>query len=185
MQPTPSYPPMSTPVPAADSSHTLGGAMLLVAALLMLVGLVTKSFVSASWDEGTEAVHIGFLGSEMCDSNDGGCKSMDWDQMRGVDSDIKAVRILGLLAGFAAIGVAGFAAIMAFQKKRLPAAVLHGVSGVAAFAFTYFIIRWMGEGRGEVHPLPGWSAGLAFTGLVLASVMHATVLKPRPHAPPR
>jgi hypothetical protein len=160
---------------------------MLLSALLILIGLVTKTFVTASWDEGTERAHIGFVGAEVCNDNNGGCKSLSWAQMWDIKKDIKGVRYLALLSGFAAIGVAVFAGVMAFQRKKVPTLLVNIVLGVTSFAFAYFIVRWMSEGHGEVQPVPGLSAGLAFAGLVLASVMQATVIKgfgAPAHAPP-
>jgi hypothetical protein len=177
MQPTPSYPPQMYPPPAAppaSSTHVLGGVLMLVSALLILLGLVTKSFVTASRED--NSVGIGYLGAEVC--SDGHCQSFDWDQMGSdVKSDIKAVRWLGLIAGVGAIGLAVVAGIFAFQRKKFPGVVLHSVLGVAAFAFVYFVLRWIAETHGDISPLPGLSFALAFSGVILASVMQATVLR--------
>ncbi len=177
MQPTPSYPPQPhaypPPAAAASNTHVIGGALLLLSALLVSMGLVTKSFVSAS--HGDSHVDIGYLGAQACE--DGHCRSFDWDELGDVKSDIKAVRWIGLLGGVGAIGVSIVAAIFAFQRKQFPGAVLHAVLGVAAFAFMYFAIRWIGEGKGDFTPLPGLSFALAFSGVILGSVMQATLLR--------
>jgi hypothetical protein len=167
------YPPPAAPQ-TRGNTHVIGGALLLVSALLILLGLVTKSFVTASRED--NSVGIGYLGAEVC--GEGHCRSFDWDQMGSdVKSDIKAVRWLGLFAGVGAIGVAVVAGIFAFQRKRFPGAVLHSVLGVAAFAFVYFVIRWISEAHGEITPVPGLSFALAFSGVILASVMQATLLR--------
>ncbi len=162
----------------AGSNTQLGAALMLVAGICVLVGVLSKSFATASWDEGTESISFGFLGAEVCDGDE--CKELSWDQMGKVDGDIKMVRILGLLSGFGAAGLCAVAAFMAFSNKRPPMGAVQGVMGVAAFSYTFFLIRFMSEGRGEMSPGPGYAAFLGIGGLIMGSIVNKTMFKHLP-----
>ncbi len=175
-KPPPQQPYHPGPAQPAGDNTQLGAGLMIVAAIAIIVGLVSKSFVTASWDEGTESVKIGLLsGMELCDRDE--CRTVGWGEGRDAKGDIKAVRMIALISGFAAAGLCGLGAVMAFSRKRPPVGVLQGALGVAAFAFTFFIVRWITEGKGEVSPGPGWAGIVGIGGLILGSVVSKTMFK--------
>src|SRR5262245_61470720 len=112
------------------------GIMLLVASVLILIGLISKNWVSF----GDGQIHVGPMGVEMCGS--GMCVDVPGD--KGMPGDISLVRVLAMIAGFASVGAAGLfgGMTLAGKRDRLPAPKLANVAfGLAAFSFVYFVIR--------------------------------------------
>ena len=149
----PPHPPQAV---GGGGNTQLGAALMLACGICIIVGLFSKSFVSASWDEGSESINVGFMSSEVCDGDE--CEKLEFDKLGKGFGDLKAVRIIGLIAGFLSAGLCGMAALMAFSNKRPPTGAMQGVFGVASFAFAYFLFRFISEGKGEVSFGPGFAA---------------------------
>jgi hypothetical protein len=170
--------------PGQAPNPQLAGALMLIAGLAIVVGIVTKQFVVIDVKDSRIEGHLGLLGGEVCgmgDSDYGGdgyggdCKSMPvWDE--GVDDDIKTARWVALLGGFAAAGIAAVAGVMAFSRNRLPGGLIHGVVGLAASAMTYVLIRALSDSPAMVSSSPGYSAFVGLGGLVMTSVVAQTAL---------
>jgi hypothetical protein len=164
------------PQPVGGAGNTqLGAILMIVAGVCIVVGLVSKSFVTASWDEGSESIKIGFMGVEVCDRDE--CESVPWDKMGKGDGDIKAVRMIGLISGFLGAGLCAMAALMAFSNKRPPVGAIQGVLGVAAFSLAYFLFRFISEGKGEMAPGPGFAAFIGLGGVIMGSIVSKTMFK--------
>lgn len=121
-QPPPQQPYHPGPAQPAGDNTQLGAGLMLVAAVCILIGIFSKSFVTASWDEGSESMKMGLMGAEVCDGDE--CRSMSWSQMGKVDGDVKAVRIIALISGFGAAGLCAVAGLMAFSRKRPPTGII-------------------------------------------------------------
>jgi hypothetical protein len=163
---------MGPPNPAQTPAIILG-----VCALLMAIGVFTKSWVSHS-ERGADA-GIGLLGLKVCGG--GQCASFGWSEgfMKKADGDIKAFGYLGFITGLAAIGAAGYCAFLAFQRQshKIPVKIINGVFGAAAFCFTFFLVRLMTSEIGD-EAGPSYSGFLAIGGVVGAGFVLKQMLGP-------
>ena len=151
--------------------------MLVIAAVLILIGTVSKNWITA----GSREVHIGPMGAEACMSSV--CIDVP---TRGIDGDIEAIMILAMLSGFASAAAAGMFGGMALAGKtdRIPVSprLAQAAFGLAAFSMTFFIIRMLSE-KGELS----WAGFPAIIGVILAGVglkKLTPFLAARPALPP-
>src|SRR5690349_11688323 len=159
-------PPVSGPTPqSAKPADPVRSAaiMLAIAAALILIGTVSKNWVSAG--RVSKDVHAGPLGVEAC-MGGGLCVDVP---TRGIDGDIEIVMLLAVISGFASAAAAGVFGGMAFSGKTdripIPPRLANAAFGLAAFSMTLFLIRMIGEG-GELS----WAGFPAIGGVVLAGV---------------
>lgn len=140
--------------------------MLLAAAALMFVGLISKSWLTASeGSHGGVTVGIGPLGAEMCKR--GECVGAPTGAMPG---NIELFMYLALIAGFAAVaGAAVIGGITVSGKRHIPVPpnIALGLFGIASGAMVIFVVRVFAEG-GDLSP--GWAMFPGIGGAVLASV---------------
>jgi hypothetical protein len=174
----PQQPPQPQGPPAAANPGQTGGILMLVACLALAIGTFTKSWVTASWDEGTESVKMGPLGIEVCDRDE--CESIGWSKIERGDADIKVTAQLSLFAGIASLVCAGIAGIMALSRsaQKIPVGVFVGIFSASAGVMAYFVVRSMSDGKGEISPGPGYSSVLAIGGIMMASIVLKTMLGP-------
>ncbi|HEX5063811.1 MAG TPA: hypothetical protein VFV99_30740 [Kofleriaceae bacterium] len=157
------YPP-STPAAAPKPADPARSAaiMLVIAAVLILIGTVSKNWVSGG--RGSRDIHIGPMGGEACMS--GACVDIP---TRGIDGDIEAIMVLALISGFASAAAAGTFGGMALAGKTdkipLPPRLAQMAFGLAAFSMTFFVIRMISE-KGELS----WAGFPAIGGVILAGV---------------
>jgi hypothetical protein len=156
------YPP-GAPAPQrpADPAKT-AAIMLVVAALLILVGTVSKSWVGGG--RGSRDIHIGPMGAEACMASV--CVEIP---TRGIDGDIEAIMVIALISGFASAAAAGMFGGMALAGKSdkipVPPKLANVAFGLAAFSMTFFVIRMLSE-KGELS----WAGFPAIGGVILAGV---------------
>jgi hypothetical protein len=134
--------------------------MLVVAAVLILIGTVSKSWFSGG--AGSLIVHLGPMGLERC----AGSVCIDMPT-RGIDGDIEAIMVLAMISGFASAAAAGTFGGMALAGKRdripVPPKLANVAFGLAAFSMTFFVIRMISE-KGELS----WAGFPAIGGVILA-----------------
>ncbi|HEY5951060.1 MAG TPA: hypothetical protein VIV40_36465 [Kofleriaceae bacterium] len=181
MQPPPggSYPPTASAAPKPADPAKSAAIMLLVAAALILVGTVSKNWVSGG--RGSKDIHIGPLGGEACM----GSVCVDIPT-RGVPGDIEAIMVIALISGFASAAAAATFGGLAFANKTdkipVPPKLAHMAFGLAAFSMTFFLIRMISE-KGEIS----WAGFPAIAGVVLAGIglkKLTPFLAARPALPP-
>ena len=145
----------AAPTPADPAKSA--AIMLAVAAVLILIGTVSKSWLTA----GSGNVHIGPLGIEACVGST--CVSVP---TRGVPGDLELVMMLAVISGFASAALAGLIGFLALTGKRdkVPPPKLANIAfGLAAFSMVYFLIRGISE-NGELS----WAGFPAIAGVILA-----------------
>jgi hypothetical protein len=166
-----------------QSNTQTAGILLLVAAGAIVVGIVTKGFVSVSVRDSKITGHIGLLGGEVCgmgggyggDSYGGDCQSVPvWDN---ADTDVEIARLAAMIGGFAAAGCAAIAGLLAFQRKQLPPMLLHGAVGVATSGAVYLLIKLITDSDiPGVENSPSYSGFVLIGGLIMASVVAKSML---------
>jgi hypothetical protein len=160
--------PQGGPVASGPQDPARTAAILLVvAAGLMFIGLVSKSWVTASLGSRDASMHIGPLGVEACRGSV--CIDAPMTKMPG---DVELIMMIALLSGFASVVAAGVfgGMTLAHKKDKIPAPARVGqiLFGVAAGAFVILVIRIFAEGG---HGLgPGWAMFPGIGGAILASV---------------
>jgi hypothetical protein len=160
--------PQGGPVASGPPDPARTAAILLcVAAGLLFIGMVSKSWVTASMGSRDAEIHIGPMGVEAC--HGGMCIDTPTGKMPG---DVELIMMIALLSGFASVAVAGVFGGMTLAHKKdkipMPPRVGQILFGVAAGAFVIFIIRIFSEGG---HGLgPGWAMLPGIGGAILASV---------------
>jgi len=136
--------------------------MLVIAAVLILIGTVSKNWVSGG--RGSRDIHIGPMGAEACFSSV--CTDIP---TRGIDGDIEAIMVIALISGLASAAAAGTFGGMALAGKTdkipLPPRLAQMAFGLAAFSMTFFVIRMISE-KGEIS----WAGFPAIGGVILAGV---------------
>jgi hypothetical protein len=163
--------PMAAPKPA-DPAKT-AAITLVVAAVLILIGTVSKNWISGGG--GSRDVHVGPLGAEACFESR--CVEIP---TRGIPGDIEAIMMIAMLSGFASAAAAGLFGGMSLAGKSdripVPPKVAQICFGVAAFSMTFFLIRMLSE-KGDLS----WAGFPAIAGVILAGV-GIKKLKPFLHA---
>ena len=143
--------------------------MLAVAAVMVLVGTVSKSWIASP--ESAD-VHMGPRGMEAC--MDSVCVDVP---TRGLDTDIEVMMTIAMLSGFASAAAAGVFGGMALARRTdrvvVPPRLANACFALAAVSMTVFLIRMVGE-KGEVS----WAGFVAIGGVVVAA---AGLVMLRPH----
>ena len=174
--PAPSYPPAAaitqpTPTSAASRARTAGIA-LLVATGLMLLAALTKAWFTAGSDGG-----VGLLGLEKC--RGAICQSATWFDMKRIPTQIPIFATTALIATLVTVALLIHTGIMLLQNR--PEAIklkwvaqLLGLTsfGMVAFVFSLSIGDWS---RGLSI---GWSTFVGIGGLIGASAVMATMVRP-------
>jgi hypothetical protein len=135
--------------------------MLLVATALILIGTISKSWVSAG--ERDERVHAGPMGVEICE----GSQCID-APFRGIDKDIEIIATLAMLSGFAAAAVAGVfgGMVMAGSKQvPFPTGLANTVFVIALLGAVVFLGRMLAE-----KMTISWAGFVAMGGVVVGVV---------------
>jgi hypothetical protein len=174
--PAPSYPPASAvaPFPTAvpDNRARTAGIALLAATGLLLVAAITKSWFTAGHSGG-----VGLLGLEKCHGMI--CESATWFDIKRIPTQIPIFATTALIASLVAIAFLIHTSVMLVQNR--PEAIklkwvsqLLGLTsfGMIAFVFSLSIGDWS---RGLSV---GWSTFVGIGGLVAASIVMATMVRP-------
>jgi hypothetical protein len=160
MQP---QPPTAAAAPADPVKSA--GIMLCVAAALILVGTVSKSWFAGG--DGRFQAKIGPMGVEVCM----GSRCMDGGG-RGIDDDVQIFMTWAMLGGFAAAAAAGLFGGMAVagKKDKVPEPKIAKIAfGVALGGMLGFVIRVLAEGgKGDINP--SWAGVPGIGGVILAYV---------------
>ena len=173
-------------MPAAMNANPKANQAAVV--LFGIAGLLLLSIVTRSWfaaDDGG----IGLLGLKQCNSH--GCESQFWFSIPHAPSSIVMLALLGLGAGFTAIGMLIHSALM--LTRGTPSATKLGGTNVALyitlFAAIVFLVRIGTEKHMDLHL--GWSAlvciGATIAGLVVLKMMVSPLVEPSStvgYAPP-
>jgi hypothetical protein len=154
--------------------------MLVVAAVLILIGTMSKNWISGG--RGSKDIHIGPMGIEACMS-EGVCVDVP---SRGIPGDIEAIMVIAMISGFASAAAAGTFGGMALAGKTdkipVPPKIAQMAFGLAAFSMTFFLIRMISE-KGEIS----WAGFPAIAGVVVAGIglkRLTPFLAARPALPP-
>ncbi|HEY5944824.1 MAG TPA: hypothetical protein VIV40_05005 [Kofleriaceae bacterium] len=173
--PAPSYPPaaaISQPQPGTDHRARTAGIALLAATGLVLIAALTKAWFTAGHSGG-----VGLLGLEKC--HGAICESATWFDIKRIPTQIPIFATTALIASLGAIAMLIHTAVMMLQGR--PEAVklkwlsqLLGLTsfGMVAFVFSLSIGDWS---RGLSI---GWSTFVGLGGLIAASVVTATMVRP-------
>ncbi len=166
MQPMHQHPPAS----AGPADPAKGTAIALcIAAVLILVGTVSKSWFSAGHRD--ESIHLGLMGGEVCDGSR--CIDIPMDRLGKKMPELELFAMVGMLGGFAAAAAAGVfgGMTLAGKKGQLPPLKLGQVAyGIASFGMTAFFIRIIAEGgKGDVNP--SWAIVPGIGGVIFAAAM--------------
>ena len=159
------------PAPAAKPADHVktAGIMLAVAAVLILVGTVSKSWIASPE---SDEVHMGPRGIEAC--MDSVCVDVP---TRGLDTDIEVMMMIAMISGFASAAAAGVFGGMALARRTdwvvIPPGLANLCFALAALSMTVFLVRMIGE-KGEVS----WAGFAAIGGVVVAA---AGLMTLRPH----
>lgn len=141
--------------------------MLCVAAALMFIALVSKSWVGASMGSRDVKVNIGPLGAEACMGSM--CRDAPTGKLPG---DVELVMMLALISGFASVAAAGVLGGMTLANKRdkipFPPKLAQIAFGLAAFSFVFFVIRIFSEGGSDLAP--GWAMFPGVGGAIVAGI---------------
>ena len=175
-----SYPVPAAPYPAAPAPVRADGKAqaiafaLFGAAIVTLVGLVTKSWFTVPGGG------VGLTGVEAC--RGARCMSMSWGDIPRVPSDIAIWAYLGLIAGLAAVGVAGAMGgmLLAGKAHKIPVRPFNLVLGAAAFGTTMFLMRLYSDD--PRHATFGWSGFVAIGGLLVIGGLTKQGVMPRARA---
>ena len=139
--------------------------MLVVAAVLMLIAMLSKNWVALGGFRDITA-HIGPMGLEQCAGSV--CHEARGGKTPG---DIELIMMVALISGFAAVGLAGWygGAVLAGKKDKLPAAKIGQIAfGVATGSFVIFVIRVFAEGGSGIGP--AWAMFAGIGGAIVASI---------------
>ena len=174
--PAPSYPPASAitqpATTTADNRARTAGIALLVATGMILIAAITKSWFTAGNSGG-----VGLLGLEKCRGMI--CETATWFDIKRIPTQIPIFATTALIASLVAIAFLIHAGVMLVQNR--PEAVklkwvsqLLGLTsfGMVAFVFSLSIGDWS---RGLSI---GWSTFVGIGGLIAASVVMATMVRP-------
>jgi hypothetical protein len=184
-QPIPPPPPVYPPPPAyaaapaihpgRDSKLQPIAIALFGAALVTLVGLVTKSWFTVPGGG------VGLSGVEACRGSR--CMSISWGDIPKVPSDVPIFAWLGLLSGLAAVGVAATMGgmLLAGKAAKIPLKAFNVVLGVAAFSTTMFLMRLYSDD--PKHATFGWSGFVAIGGIIAIGALTKQGVAPRVKAP--
>jgi hypothetical protein len=173
--PPSSPPPYGAPPSAAVDPKVRNLAIgLFVCSALVLVGVFTSSWATAPGGEGG----AGLTGIEAC--RRGNCMSISWGDIPKMPADFTIVGYLGLLGGLAAAAVGIALGVFAITNKpnKIPDKISNAVFGVAAFAFTFFLIRLLTEEKMKGLSI-GFSGIIAILGVVGLGVLAKMVQKAR------
>jgi hypothetical protein len=144
-----------------------------VAAVCILVGLIAKSWFTASGGD----IKFGITGLEGC--NRGRCESISWGDFPKAPGEIKAFSYIGLLGGIASIVVLGIAAVMLLTGKarNIPWKPFNGVLGITVFGVVSFMFRFM-FGDLSKGTSVSWAGFVMLAGIIGASVALMKFVKP-------
>jgi hypothetical protein len=174
--------------PPAGNPGALGGILVLVAALMILVGVCTRSWFTMN-DDG-DSMKAGLTGYSICigssgydDYDSGGgdsCHEEFFAGRMGTPKDIFAAGYLGFLFGIGAAACAAVAGIMGLTRKAasVPVVIFAVIAGVALADQLYYVVRVQSEFHGEIKPSMGYSMFLAVIGGIGALVVQLAVLGP-------
>jgi len=173
--PAPSYPPaaaISQPQTQPDTRARTAGIALLVATGLMLLAALTKAWFTAGHSGG-----VGLLGLEKC--HGAICETATWFDIKRIPTQIPIFATTALIAALVAVAFLIHTGVMLLQNR--PEAIklkwvsqLLGITsfGMVAFVFSLSIGDWS---RGLSI---GWSTFVGIGGLIAASVVMATMVRP-------
>ncbi len=158
----------SSPSAAIDPKVKNLAIALAVVAVLLLIGVVTKSWFTAS--ERRVEIGMGLTGIEFCAGSN--CQSVGFDKLGGKEpGGVAIIGYVGFIAGLAAAAGAGALAFFTLTGKPnpIPRKVLDVAFGLAIFGTLSFVIRWFIEGTGPMSI--GFSAFLGVGGAIGVGVL--------------
>lgn len=177
--PTPSYPPaaaVATPQTqtTADKAR-MAGIGILTSGGMILIAALSKAWFTAN--SGSRGGGVGLLGLEKC--RKAMCETATWFDLKNIPTQIPIFATVALIASLAAVAFLIHTGIVLLQN-RVEAVKLKWLSqllgltsfGMIAFVFSLSIGDWS---RGLSM---GWSTFVGIGGLIAASVVTATMVRP-------
>jgi hypothetical protein len=174
--PAPSYPPaaaIAQPAPAPDAiaRARAAGIALLGSTGLLLVAALSKAWFTAG------SGGVGLLGLERC--RRGLCETATWFDINRVPAQIPIFATTALIASLVAVAFLIHTGVLLLQN-RVESIKLKWVQqllglttfGASAFVFSLSVGEWS---RGLTI---GWSTFAGFAGLIAASIVTATMVRP-------
>jgi hypothetical protein len=160
----------ATPVSQAAKTAAI---ILGVAAVLILVGLVAKSWFTAGGGE----AKVGISGIEGC--RGGECRSISWGDFPKAPGELKAFSYVGLIGGIASFVVLAIAAVMLLigKAKSIPWKPFNAVLGITVFGVVSFMFRLM-FGEFSKGMSVSWAGFVMLAGIIAGSVALLKFVKP-------
>lgn len=174
--PAPSYPPASAVVqPTRTPAEARARAAAI--ALFAATGMILLAALTKSWFTAGSSGGVGLLGLEKC--RGAICESATWFDIKRIPSQIPIFATVAVIAALGAVAFLIHTGVMLMQG-RTESIKLKWVSqllgltsfGMVAFVFSLSIGDWS---RGLSV---GWSTFVGIGGLIAASVVTATMVRP-------
>ncbi len=159
------------PTPFVDTRARNAAVALIACGAALLVGMISHAWFS------TRGGNVGLLGLEECRRSF--CQSISWMDVPRAPSELKLFASLGLLGGLAALGFLIQAAVVLFkhQPHRVLTKWLNGSLGLAAFGCTSFLFH-LSFGELSKNLSLSWAGFAAMGGIIAASIVVASMLRP-------
>jgi hypothetical protein len=166
----------AVPMPRSSGGRPNVGvaAALLVCAVLLLGGLLTRGWVSAS--RGVMEASVGLLGYKFCAEDQ--CDGKWFDTKTRGDGDIHAARFATFGLGLATVVLIALVGGLALGGKRMSPIALYVLAPLTLVFGLYYVVRVMSETRGPDFG-PGISFIVAFLALVGAPLLAGLGLRVR------
>jgi hypothetical protein len=177
--PPPSYPPAAAvatpPVQTTADKARMAGFGILASGGLILVAALSKAWFTAG--SGSRGGGVGLLGLEKC--RNAMCETATWFDLKNIPAQIPIFATVALIASLVAVAFLIHTGIVLLQN-RVEAVKLKWLSqvlgltsfGMVAFVFSLSMGDWS---RGLSL---GWSTFVGLGGLIGASVVTATMIRP-------
>ena len=167
-------PPALQPFPhalPADTRARNAAIALAVCAILLLVGLVSRSWFTGRGGS------LGLLGLEEC--RGALCRTMSWFDFARAPTELKLFSTIGIAGIVVALGLLGQAAVMLFtrQAHRVMMVPLNAALGIAAFGcFSFFFHLTFGEMSSRLSI--SFAGLFAMGGIIAASIIVGAMVRP-------
>ncbi|MBX3160584.1 MAG: hypothetical protein KF773_31755 [Deltaproteobacteria bacterium] len=178
-QPPQGYPPphapqlQPPPQPGLSQAVKTAAIVLGVAAVAILIGVVSKSWFTGGGGEG----HVGISGIEAC--RRGNCVSISWGDIPKSPGELKAFSYITLIGGIASIGVLLTAVVMLLtgNVKKVPWKGFNAVLGITVFGAVSFMFRLM-FGEFSKGMSLSWAGFVMLAGIIGGSIALAKLVRP-------
>jgi peroxiredoxin len=152
-----------------SSRASTAAILLFVCAAVIAVGMLTKSWATAS--QGSKDAYVGLLGSQSCDL--GTCTATEAPTL------IRGLGYIGFVGALAAIGgcIAIGAMVLSKHTAKIPIVAMQAILAGGGGLGLIFLIRALTQGADNTLA-PGWSALFGLGGVVGAILIFQTMVVP-------